>query len=224
MTTFIFLRHAISQANEEGILAGRLPGINLSQKGNRQANEISKYLQALKIDRVISSPLERCLQTIDPFLSNAHLKVHKDEAFIEMDYGNWSGQKLSSLSKNKDWKVVQKKPSTFKFPKGESFAAAQRRVEKGMASLAKSHPKKTLLVVSHGDIIKMVAAKTLNLSLDDFQRIVIDPASISILSWKDKQRTVITLNQRIIKPERGKKRQKPGDYQHRKVLGGGKGE
>lgn len=224
MTTFIFLRHAVSQANEAGILAGRLPGIDLSKKGNQQAIEIAKYLSALEIDRVIISPLDRCLQSVAPYLKTKQIKAHKDKSFIEMDYGVWSGLKLSDLSSKKDWKKVQKHPSTFKFPKGESFATAQRRVEKGLLALTKSHAKKTVLIVSHGDIIKMAAAKTLNVPLDDFQRIVIDPASITILSWEGKQRTVIALNQKIVKARRGKKDQSSANLKQRRVLGGGKGE
>lgn len=221
MTTFIFLRHAVSTANEAGLLAGRIPGVVLSKKGEKQANSLASILNSLQIDKVLVSPQERCLQTIKPWLTDVRKRANTDPAFQEMDYGDWSGRKLKDLSKSKEWKQIQKSPSTFKFPNGESFLAAQRRVQRSLNSLSKKYPKSNILIVSHGDIIKMAVASTLNLELDKFQRIIVDPASITITVWQGKQKSLISLNST---PRKGLEQRKSKDLSSRRLLGGGSGE
>jgi probable phosphoglycerate mutase len=128
---------------------------------------------------------------------------------------------LQDLSKSKEWKQIQKSPSTFKFPNGESFLAAQRRVQRSLNSLSKKYPKSNILIVSHGDIIKMAVASTLNLELDKFQRIIVDPASITITVWQGKQKSLISLNST---PRKGLEKRKSKDLSSRRLLGGGSGE
>ena len=221
MTTFIFLRHAVSTANEAGLLAGRAPGVFLSKKGELQANSLVSELKSLQIDKVLVSPQERCLQTITPWLKHAGKKVRVEPAFQEMNYGDWTGSKLKSLSKFKEWKQIQKSPSTFQFPNGESFTAAQSRVQRGLTALAKKHPTSNILIVSHGDIIKLAVASTLNLDLDEFQRIVIDPASMTTIVWQGRQKSLLALNSGSRK---GKAQRKSKHLATRRVLGGGSGE
>ena len=221
MTTFIFLRHAVSTANEAGMLAGRIPGVVLSKKGEKQANSLVSILNSLQIDKVLVSPQERCLQTIKPWLTHVGKRANTDPAFQEMDYGDWSGSKLKDLSKSKDWKEIQKAPSTFKFPNGESFLTAQRRMQRGLNSLSEKYPKGNILIVSHGDIIKMAVASTLDLELDKFQRIIVDPASITITVWQGKQKSLISLNST---PRKRLDKKKSKDLSSRRLLGGGSGE
>ncbi|MEY3149296.1 MAG: hypothetical protein RL029_570 [Actinomycetota bacterium] len=220
MTTFIFLRHAVSTANEAGLLAGRIPGIELSTKGEKQAKSLVHILNSLHIDKVLVSPQDRCLQTIKPWLTQTRRRAVKEGAFQEMDYGVWSGCKLKDLSKTKEWKQIQKSPSTFKFPDGESFLAAQRRVQKGLSLISEKYPKRNILIVSHGDIIKMAVASTLDLEIDKFQRIIVDPASLTTLVWQGNQRSVVSLNSTLKRDVK----EKPKSLANRRVLGGGSGE
>ncbi len=221
MTTFIFLRHAASTSNESGLLAGRMPGVFLSKKGEKQAIALVTKLNSLQIDKVLVSPQERCLQTIKPWLQHVRKRASEDVAFQEMNYGEWSGAKLNKLSKSREWRQIQKAPSTFTFPNGESFLSAQRRVKRRLNLLSKKYPKSNILIVSHGDIIKLAVACTLKMDLDEFQRIVVDPASITITAWQGKQRSLISLNLGLGKdsPQR-----KLGNLSRRRVLGGGSGE
>lgn len=214
----------MSQSNEDGVLAGQLPGIQLSSKGIKQSHLLAKELSQLHIDRIITSPLLRCIETISPYAETVRKRVNKDAAFIEMDYGNWSGEKLSHLAKTKDWKVIQNNPGAFKFPAGESFIHAQSRVVRRLNFLAREYPNKTLLIVSHGDIIKLAIAATLNLQLSDFQRIVIDPASLSAVNWHRKNRTALSLNIKLVKSKGKTSSVNSRNLSQRRVLGGGKGE
>ena len=117
MTTFLLLRHAHSKANSAGILAGQLEGIGLSKDGFAQVDKLSSALKDLKINRIISSPMQRCLETVENLAKSKMKRVSIDKRLIEMNYGSWSGEKLSKLSRMKDWKVIQSKPSTFRFPR-----------------------------------------------------------------------------------------------------------
>ncbi len=126
MTTFLLLRHAHSKANSAGILAGQLEGIGLSKDGFAQVDKLSSALKDLKIDRIISSPMQRCLETVEALAKSKKKRLFFDKRLIEMNYGSWSGEKLSKLSRTKDWKVIQSKPSTFRFPKGEALKSWRR--------------------------------------------------------------------------------------------------
>ncbi|MBU3691930.1 MAG: hypothetical protein FGM47_00210 [Candidatus Nanopelagicaceae bacterium] len=221
MTTFIFMRHAVSTANEAGLLAGRMPGVILSKKGEKQALAIVSKLNSLYIDKILVSPQERCLQSVKPWLGHARKRASVDVAFQEMNYGSWTGGKLNILSKSKDWSRIQKAPSTFTFPNGESFLAAQRRVQRRLNSLSRQFPKSSILIVTHGDIIKLAVASTLNMDLDEFQRIVVDPASITTAVWQGGQKSLISLN---VSHRSGAPRKRIGNLSRRRVLGGGSGE
>jgi probable phosphomutase (TIGR03848 family) len=224
VTTFLFLRHGISDANEKGVLAGRLPDINLSTKGREQARQLVKHIEDLQVHRILVSPLDRCLQTVEPYLASSGKRFYFEKSFIEMNYGDWSGQKLKELSKTKDWKKVQSKPSEFVFPNGESFRNAQRRVLQQMNALAEKNPKKNILIVSHGDIIKLAICASLSMKLDDFQRIVVDPASITAINWEDNSKTLLYANRTPTKSRKKSRDSKSKNLKQRRVLGGGRGE
>lgn len=194
MTIFVFLRHAQSIANDRGVLAGRHEGITLSKRGRAQARRIAKIYSDYGFDLIYSSPLQRCIETVDGLARVTRKKVISDSAFVEMNYGDWSGKFLSELSKKREWKLIQSKPSGFKFPKGESFTGAQRRVIKRLNELSVKHPNKTILIVTHGDIIKLAVQSVMNGALDDFQRIVVDPASITVCHWSKKEKSLLHLN------------------------------
>jgi probable phosphomutase (TIGR03848 family) len=186
VTTVILIRHAHSVANEKGVLAGRSPGVVLSKLGKRQAIDLKKRLGDMKFKSISVSPLERCLATIQPWINAtgvAHKNIDFDEGLSEVDYGSWTGKKLSALSLKKEWRVVQRTPSQMVFPGGEALLAVQRRAKKSLMNSIRKAGNGSVLIVSHGDVIKSLIASALELELDKFQKIVIDPASISVLDY-----------------------------------------
>jgi broad specificity phosphatase PhoE len=196
MPQIYLLRHAESEANAKGILAGRDYSVNLTSKGFKDSRKIRSRLAKTKFTRVYSSPITRCVQTVTPYLdSNSNIGVTLTESVIEMDYGNWSGKKLAVLSKKKEWSLIQNQPGEFTFPNGESFQDMRRRVKSFLNSLIGAEGP--ILIVSHGDIIKMALTITLDLPLNKFQNFVIAPASISIIDYSQKSKSVISTNERI---------------------------
>ena len=183
MARIVLLRHAHSIANEKNLLAGRISGITLSKSGKSQALDLVDRLGAMQFDEIAISPLQRCRETIDPWLSanNAKSRLVIDESISEVDYGSWSGKTLASLSRKTQWKVVQDFPSQMTFPEGESLLEMQGRALSGFYSLNAVKGKVPRLLVSHGDVIKSIVAHCLGMHLDQFQRLVIEPASITII-------------------------------------------
>jgi probable phosphoglycerate mutase len=183
MARIVLLRHAHSVANEKNLLAGRTAGIALSKTGKEQAEELVVRLGATKFDEVAISPLQRCRETIDPWLAadGAKSPVVIDESVSEVDYGNWSGKTLASLRRKSQWKVVQDFPSQMIFPEGESLLEMQGRALSGFYRLNAVKGKGPRLLVSHGDVIKSIVAHCLGMHLDQFQRLVIEPASLTII-------------------------------------------
>ena len=190
----ILVRHAVSTANEKGILAGRDNSVHLSDKGERQAELLAAALATHDIAAIFTSPIKRCRETLAPLV-----KIYKKKVVVEslpgvqeMDYGRWSGRKLSILSKLPLWLAIQRKPSTVRFPGGESFNEMSARAVEAVVEA--SRPGKTILICSHGDVIKSLVASALGLHLDQFQRIIIDPASITRLRYSNGDFSVLSVN------------------------------
>ena len=183
MARIVLLRHAHSVANEKNLLAGRTAGIALSKTGKSQAEDLIARLGATNFDEVAISPLQRCRETIDPWLAagGAKTSVVIDESISEVDYGIWSGKTLASLRRKSQWKVVQDFPSQMIFPEGESLLEMQGRALSGFYRLNAVKGKGPRLLVSHGDVIKSIVAHCLGMHLDQFQRLVIEPASLTII-------------------------------------------
>ena len=217
MTTFLLLRHAHSVANKAGILAGQLEGIGLSKDGIAQVNKLTSSFENLKIDRIISSPMQRCLETVEGIARSKRKRISIDERLIEMNYGSWSGKKLSKLSRMKEWKVIQTKPSAFRFPQGESFKELEERIESLLKDLSRKYPKETILIITHGDIVKIAASLTVGSGLNNFQKFAVDPCSLTTLSWGSKARMLLTFNQKIVSIKSSKKKRRDGN-----TLGGSK--
>lgn len=196
----VLIRHAHSEANAAGVLSGRLPNVHLSQKGVEQSQNLSTRLGSFSLSELRISPMERCLETIQPWIQEYEskkkqiLKPHIDQNLTEVDYGTWSGRKLSTLSRNRLWKTVQTSPSRMYFPSGEGIANMQTRAMKSVHEIVSKNQSGVAVIVSHGDVIKSILASALGMHLDEFQRIIIDPASISILEYSELKPRVVLLN------------------------------
>lgn len=222
----VLIRHAHSEANAAGILSGRLPNVHLSEKGLKQAEELAKRLGSFPVSDLRISPMERCFETIAPWINTSVLPKCPnfepiiDQELTEVDYGIWSGKKLAVLSRNKLWKIVQESPSRMYFPKGEGIAQMQARAMKSVHQAVSTKSKGSAVIVSHGDVIKSIVASALGMHLDEFQRIIIDPASISIIDFSTTKPRVLLLNDSrsvitdlLLAPKRSKN-----------LLGGGAGK
>ncbi|MEU2826506.1 MULTISPECIES: histidine phosphatase family protein [unclassified Streptomyces] len=189
MPTLILVRHGRSTANTAGVLAGRTPGVLLDERGTEQAAALPARLAALGIAVAVSSPLERCRQTLQPLLeARPELAVHTEERISECDYGDWSGRKLAELSDEPLMSVVQQHPSAAAFPGGESMRAMQARAVDAARDwndrvTAEHGEDATYVMCSHGDIIKSLVADALGMHLDLFQRIHVDPCSVTAIRY-----------------------------------------
>jgi len=196
MPIIYLLRHAQSVANTKGILAGQDDSVELSKAGFKQAETLVSYLSAIKFSKVYSSPLIRCIQTIAPFMEkNSKIDFQIDNRVIEMNYGKWSGRKLAVLSKDYKWKNVQNNPAGFTFPQGESFKSMRKRVDLALADLKKK--KGPILVVTHGDIIKMAITSSLGLPINRFQSFVVEPASLTVINLEESGATILQSNFKV---------------------------
>ena len=196
----VLIRHAHSKANERGVLSGRLPGIALSERGIEQSERLISRLGSIKIRSLHVSPLQRCNETISPWwnqigsITNPRVSMVEDNGLIEVDYGNWSGKKLSMLARKRQWQTVQNSPSSMYFPGGEGLAHVQARAMSSIHSALSKKGKGSDVFVSHGDVIKAIVSSVLAMHLDDFQRIVIDPASITVLDFSSNKPRVLLMN------------------------------
>jgi probable phosphomutase (TIGR03848 family) len=201
MATVILARHGRTTANATGVLAGRSKGVHLDDHGLEQARCAAQRLASLPLAALVSSPLERCRETAREIgkAQTSPLKPVNDRGLVECDYGSWTGQELKLLAKEDLWRTVQAHPSAVCFPEGESMSAmAQRGVEavrRWDARITDEHgPEAVWVAVSHGDVIKAILADALGMHLDAFQRIVVDPASLSVVRYTPLRPFVVSLN------------------------------
>jgi len=179
-TTLILLRHATTAATGRR-LGGRTPGVHLDERGIAQAEAAARRLSGLPITAVLTSPLERTRETARIVARPHGLRVTTERGLIEVDYGDWTDRSLAELRRRSLWRTIQAAPSRVTFPGGESIRAAQARAVATTERLAAEHPLGTVLLVSHADVIKAILAHHLGMALDSFQRLVIAPASSSVL-------------------------------------------
>jgi probable phosphomutase (TIGR03848 family) len=232
MATVILVRHGRTTANASGVLAGRTPGVRLDETGRQQAAAVADRLSGVALSRIVSSPLERCKETAAP-LARAQaqrLRVRVDQGLTECDYGEWQGRALKDLAKEKLWKVVQSQPSAVEFPRGETMRAMQERavdaVRRHDAQVTAEHgPHAVWVAVSHADVIKSILADALGTHLDLFQRIHVDPASVSVVSYTEARPFVLCVNTsqgglgHLTPPPKARRRRASTDA----VVGGGAG-
>ncbi|WP_344047651.1 histidine phosphatase family protein [Nocardioides panacihumi] len=236
MATVILVRHGRTTANATGTLAGRLPGVGLDETGMGQAERTGDRLAAVPLAALVTSPLERCRQTAKEILARqaAEPSRHTEKGITECDYGEWQGRPLKDLAKEPLWKVVQAQPSAAVFPGGESMQAMQARavaaVRRHDALVEAEHgPGAVWAAVSHGDIIKSVLADALGMHLDLFQRINVDPASVSIIRYTPSRPFVLATNTHagdlswLVPPKRAGHRRASRRVSGDAAVGGGAG-
>ena len=193
-TLVLLVRHGRT-ATTGKVLPGRARGLHLSDEGRAQAEAVAQRLSALgKIDALYASPLERTRETAAPISRICQVPVKAVRGLLECDFGEWTGGELKTLSKKPEWRTVQRWPSGFRFPAGESFVEMHTRVTDTLRRLAAAHPGGRVVAVSHADPIKAAVADALGTHLDLFQRIVISPCSVSAVVYGAGGPAVLTVN------------------------------
>ncbi|PRX98628.1 histidine phosphatase family protein [Allonocardiopsis opalescens] len=193
MSTVLFVRHGLTAVTGSTLL-GWTPGVPLDERGEAQAEAVARRLAGLPLAAVVTSPLERCRQTAEAIAAGRAAPL-VDERFGECGYGEWTGRKLSELAKEPLWRVVQSHPSAVRFPGGESMTeVAHRAVGAVRAWNAELGADAVYAVCSHGDVIKAIVADALGLHLDQFQRIQIDPCSVTAVRYTELRPFVLRLN------------------------------
>jgi probable phosphomutase (TIGR03848 family) len=233
MATLILARHGRTTANATGVLAGRSKGVRLDDLGLEQARAAGERLAGLPLAAIVTSPLERCRETAKEMsrLQDGGARVAADRRLLECDYGSWTGRELKTLAKEPLWATVQAHPSAVTFPEGESMAQMMARsvaaAREWDAKVEAEHgPDAVWLAVTHGDVIKAVLADALGMHLDLFQRIGVDPASLSVVRYTPLRPFVLTVNSVAgdmsgLKPP--KKRRKHSSRDSDAAVGGGAG-
>jgi probable phosphomutase (TIGR03848 family) len=195
VTTVLLVRHGLTDANTGGLLAGWTPGVHLAERGRGQVQALAERLAKVSVAAVVSSPLERCQETAAALATGRDVEVVTDDRIGECHYGDWTGQELKKLAKEPMWKVVQAHPSAAAFPGGEALRDTQTRaVDSVRRTNDRLGPDATWIAVSHGDVIKAILADALGLHLDLFQRIHVDPASLSVVRYTTLRPFVVRLN------------------------------
>lgn len=181
MLTLVLIRHATNDWVRKGVLAGWTPGVHLNEEGRAQAQALGERLASVPLDAVYSSPLERALETAQAVAAPHGLEVQIHQGVGEVQYGEWNGQLLKKLVKKPLWTAVQVYPSGTRFPGGETIGEMQARVVGTLDEIRSAHPDGIVAVVAHADVIKAAVAYYAGIPLDLFQRLVISPASVTII-------------------------------------------
>jgi probable phosphomutase (TIGR03848 family) len=230
MSTLLLLRHGLT-ALTGPVLAGRTPGLHLDERGRAQATATAARIAALSPAAIVTSPLERCTDTAEAVRAAQQAAGREpewtvEERLIECGYGDWTGRQIKDLAKDPMWKVVQTQPSAARFPGGESLIEVSARAVAAVRDWdARLGPDAVWVACSHGDVIKAILADALGLHLDQFQRIVVDPCSVSVVRYTDTRPYVLRVNDTggelggFAPPAKKGRRRKPSDA----TVGGGAG-
>lgn len=227
MSTLLLVRHGLT-AMTGPVLAGRTPGLHLDERGEKQAAAVAGRIGVLPVTAVVSSPLDRCLDTAQAIVQaqQGDLQLEVDRRIIECDYGTWTGRPIKELARDPMWKVVQTQPSAARFPDGESLTEISARAVAAVRDWNAKLPDDAIWVAcSHGDVIKAILADALGLHLDQFQRIVVDPCSVSVVRYTPTRPYVLRSNDlgsdlaAFAPPKRRRRRKADSDA----TVGGGTG-
>ena len=189
MSRIFLLRHAQSEANAKGILAGRLDNIPLSKTGLKERELLTSRFAGSEFDQIVSSPIQRCLETIEVLTDSPRVL----DEFTEVDYGDWSGRKMSSLMRNKAWREIHKNPASVRFPNGETLPEVQTRALLGLDSVINKKAK-NILISTHADVVKVLILHALGTHLNNIDKISVDNVSVSIIDKTDNGLRVVRVN------------------------------
>lgn len=193
-TLVLYVRHGKTPTTGQ-ILPGRAPGLDLAEDGRTQARSVGEKLATLaKVDIVYASPLARARQTAALIAEQLSQQVHTETGLLECDFGEWTGAELKELIKRPEWQTVQRWPSGWRFPGGESFAEMQLRMTLAHERFRARHPGGTVVAVSHADPIKAAVADAMGVHLDLFQRVVIAPCSVTAITYAATGPAVLAVN------------------------------
>jgi probable phosphomutase (TIGR03848 family) len=197
-TLIVLVRHGVTPTTGR-VLPGRAPGLHLSDAGRQQAEAAAARVAALetgkrRVAAVYASPLERTQETATPIAKAVDHEIQTDESLVELDVGDWTGLELKTASKRRDWATIQRYPSGFRFPGGESFQDMQSRMVAALDRMRSNHPGGLVVAVSHADPIRAVLAHALGTHLDLFQRIVVSPCSVTAVAYGADGPAVLTVN------------------------------
>jgi probable phosphomutase (TIGR03848 family) len=184
MALVFLVRHGLTDRTGTR-LYGRSPGIHLSERGREQAEHLAGRFTGVRLTAVYTSPLERCVETAEPLAAAQRLEVVTREDLVEMDAGRWTNRPLAGLARTKLWGAIQHTPSQAAFPGGEAFTAANARLVAELAAIAARHPRGRVAVVTHSDSIRMLLAHVAGAHLDQFQRMIADTCSVSVIGIGD---------------------------------------
>jgi probable phosphomutase (TIGR03848 family) len=230
MSTLLLVRHGLTPMTGP-VLAGRTPGVHLDERGQKQAAAVAERIAAVPLTTVITSPLDRCLETAQAIQDAQHAAGREpdwqlDERLLECDYGDWTGRQIKDLAKDPLWKVVQSQPSAVRFPGGEGLAEMSVRAVGAVRDWdARLGEDAVWVACTHGDVIKAIVADALGLHLDQYQRIVPDPCSVSVIRYTQTRPYVIRVNDvggdlaGFAPPKKRRRRTKADDA----TIGGGTG-
>ena len=193
-TVICFVRHGTTPTTGR-VLPGRTPGLHLSEKGIDEAEATAVRIAVMgRVSAIYASPLERARETAKPIGKALGQRVTIERGLLECDFGDWTGRELKELSKLPEWQSVQRHPSGFRFPGGESFTELQARLAATVERIVQRHPGEVVIAVSHADPIKIAVGDALGQPLDLLQRTVISPASVSAVAYGPTMPSVLMVN------------------------------
>lgn len=193
-TIIVLVRHGLTPTTGK-ILPGRAPGLHLSEEGMGQAKEVGQLLSELdQISSIYSSPLERAQETASPLGQMLSKNIEVDDLLVECDFGEWTGKDLTELYKLPEWVQVQKSPSTFRFPNGESFTEMNARMSAFVEKVTTRHAGELVVAFSHADPIKVLLCSALGMHLDMFQRLMVNTCALSAISYSSSGPVVLGSN------------------------------
>ncbi len=204
-TTLLLIRHALNDWVGKR-LAGWTPGVHLNDQGRRQAQALAERLAKEKIAAIYSSPLERTIETAEIIAKPHGLPIRIRDGLGEVKYGDWTGRSIKEIAEQEPdlWRVVQTFPTGARFPNGESIHEMQARALRELDAIVRAHPGETVAIVSHADVIKVCVAHYLGVHLDLFQRLVISPASLTVIQMFPFGPRVVCVNDTSHVPEEPK--------------------
>jgi probable phosphomutase (TIGR03848 family) len=194
MTLLLLIRHGLTDATGNR-LYGTTPGIHLSERGRKQADQLADRLSPVRLAAVYSSPLERCMETAEAITKGRGLEIEVLPDLGEVEYGEWTGRSFKAVRRTELWRRLHELPSSVRFPGGQTLGEVRERGVRAVEEIASRHPRRTIAMVSHGDVIRLVLAHYAGIHIDLFHRLQVDPGSVSAVAVGDGAPRIVRLNE-----------------------------